>query len=64
MQEKTINQFIKELAAEKITGKFRATNGEMTFVGTIHPDGSVSKIRVRSAEESRRIIKEMLNDKR
>jgi hypothetical protein len=60
----TVNEFIKNMASQGFTGKFRATNGEHTFVGTINPDGSISKVRVQSAEESRAKIKEMFDDKR
>ena len=64
MQEKTVNQFIKEMAASGFTGSFVASNGEQTYKGKIHKDGRIEKIRLQTVDESRRKIREMLNDKR
>lgn len=64
MQAISVNEFINRMAQAGFTGSFRATNGEHTFRGTINPDGTVTKIKVQTAEESRAKIREMLNDKR
>jgi len=64
MQEKTVNQFIKEMAAAGFTGNFVATNNQQIYKGTINKDGTIKTVRVQTADESRRKIKEILNDKR
>lgn len=61
----SINEFIKNMAAAGFDGNFRATNGEYTFRGTINTDGTITKIKVQSSDESRQKIKEMyVNAKR
>lgn len=60
MQEKTVNQFIKEMAAAGFTGNFVATNNEQTYKGTINKDGTIKTVRVQTVDESRRKIKEIL----
>jgi hypothetical protein len=64
MQEKTVNQFIKEMDAAGITGNFVATNGEQTYKGTINKDGTIKTIKVQTVNESRRKIRELLNEQR
>lgn len=59
--EKSVNQFIKEMAEAGFDGSFRATNGEHTYRGTIG-DGKVSTIKVQSVAESQRKIREILGD--
>lgn len=61
MQQKSVNDFIKEMAAAGFDGTFRATNGEHTYRGTIG-DGKVSTIKVQSVAESQRKIRELLGD--
>lgn len=58
----TVNEFIKSMAAAGFDGSFRATNGEHTFRGTINKDGTISKLKVQSVNESRQKIKEMFGD--
>lgn len=58
----TVNEFIKSMAAAGFDGSFRATNGEHTFRGTINTDGTISKLKVQSVNESRQKIKEMFGD--
>lgn len=63
MQEKTINQFLKEMADVGFTFDYKATNGEVTFVGKCVKSGSEYKIthrRLQTVEESRAKIKEIL----
>ena len=60
----TVNEFVINMAKAGFTGTFRATNGDMTIRGTINPDGTIEKVKVRSVDESRRMIKEMFDDKR
>jgi len=55
----TVNEFIKNMAAAGFTGDFRASNDDAVFRGTIHEDGSISKVKVQSVEQSRKLIKEM-----
>ena len=57
---KTVNQFIKEMAAAGFTGNFVATNNEQTYKGTINKDGTIKTVRVQTVDESRRKIKEIL----
>ena len=57
----SVNEFINNMAEAGFTGNFRATNGEMTFRGTIYPDKSIKKYKVVSAAESRAKIKEMMD---
>lgn len=57
----TVNEFIKSMAAAGFDGSFRATNGEHTFRGTINTDGTISKLKVQSVNESRAKIKEMMD---
>lgn len=59
--KKSVNEFIKEMAAAGFDGSFRATNGEHTYRGTIG-DGKVSTIKVQSVAESQRKIRELLGD--
>jgi hypothetical protein len=56
----SVNEFIKNLAAAGFTGSFRASNDDAVFRGTINEDGSISKIKVQSIEQSRKFIKDML----
>ena len=63
MENKTINQFIKEMADAGFTFDYRASNGEVTFVGKCVKSGSeyvVTHRKVQTANESRSKIKEML----
>lgn len=63
MSDKTISEFLKEMAEAGFTFDYRATNGEMTFVGKCVKSGSEYKIthkRVQTVAESRAKIKEML----
>jgi hypothetical protein len=62
MQQKSVNEFIKNMAAAGFDGSFRATNGEHTYRGTIG-NGKVSTIKVQSVAESQRKIRELLGDK-
>ena len=57
----TVNEFIKDMAAAGFDGSFRATNGEHTYRGTIE-NGKVSTVKVQSAAESQRKIRELLGD--
>ena len=52
------------MAAAGFTGNFVATNNEQTYKGTINKDGTIKTVRVQTVDESRRKIKELLNDKR
>jgi len=60
MSEKTVNEFLKELAAEGFTGAFVATNGQQTYKGTINKDKTISIVKIQTVEESRRKIKDLL----
>jgi len=63
MSDKTISEFLKEMANAGFTFDYRATNGEMTFVGKCERSGSEYKItheRVQTVAESKAKIKEML----
>lgn len=63
MSDKTISEFLKEMADAGFTFDYRATNGEMTFVGKCVKSGSEYKIthkRVQTVAESRAKIKEIL----
>lgn len=63
MSDKTISEFLKEMAEAGFTFDYRATNGEMTFVGKCVKSGSEYKIthkKVQTVAESRAKIKEML----
>lgn len=63
MSDKTISEFLKEMAEAGFTFDYRATNGEMTFVGKCVKSGSEYKIthkRVQTVAESRAKIKEIL----
>lgn len=67
MQEKTINQFIKDMAEAGFDFQFRATNGEITFVGKCVRSGAdytITHRKLENAKESMRKIRDMLNDKR
>ena len=63
--EKSVNQFIKEMAAAwSDTDKmwyFRATNGEHTYRGSFYK-GEISKVKLQSVAESKRKIRELLGD--
>ena len=63
--EKSVNQFIKEMAQvwadTEQDWNFRATNGEHTYRGSFHK-GEISKIKVQSVAESQRKIREILGD--
>ena len=66
MEEKTISQFIKEMAEAGFAFDYKATNGDVTFVGKCVKSGSeyvVTHRRVKTADESRKQIKEIFNDK-
>ena len=63
MSDKTISEFLKEMAGAGFTFDYRATNGEMTFVGKCVKSGSEYKIthkRVQTVAESKAKIKEIL----
>jgi len=63
MSDKTISEFLKEMADAGFAFDYRATNGEMTFVGKCVKSGSEYKIthkRVQTVAESKAKIKEML----
>jgi hypothetical protein len=63
MSEKTISEFLKEMAAAGFTFDYRATNGEMTFVGKCIESGNeyiITHRRVQTVAESKAKIKEML----
>jgi len=63
MSDKTISEFLKEMADAGFTFDYRATNGEMTFVGKCVKSGSEYKIthkRVQTVAESKAKIKEIL----
>ncbi len=63
MSEKTISQFLKEMAEAGFTFDYRATNGEMTFVGKCEKSGSEYKIthrRLQTVAESKAKIKKIL----
>lgn len=57
----TINEFLKEMAAEGFTGDFRATNGVHTYRGFIDRDGTVKTKKVMTVAESREKINEIFN---
>jgi len=62
MENKTINQFIKEMADAGFTFDYRASNDEVTFVGKCVKSGSeyvVTHRKVQTADESRNKIKEI-----
>jgi hypothetical protein len=63
MSEKTISEFLKEMADAGFTFDYRATNGEMTFVGKCVKSGSeytITHRRVQTVAESKAKIKELL----
>ena len=63
MQEKTISQFLKEMADAGFTFDYKATNSEVSFVGKCVKSGSEYKIthrRLKTVEESKAKIKEIL----
>jgi len=57
---KTVNEFIKSLAANGLHGEFRATSEGVTYKGTIKEDGSITTIKVQTVAESQKKIKEIL----
>ena len=60
----TANEFIQSMADAGFDFTFRATNGEMTIVGVvIQEDGKpiIQKQKIRSADDSRAIIKAMFS---
>jgi hypothetical protein len=66
MSDKTINQFLKEMAQAGFTFDYRATNGEMTFVGKCVRSGAdytITHRKVENSKESMRKIRDILNDK-
>ena len=63
MSDKTISEFLKEMSDAGFTFDYRATNGEMTFVGKCVKSGSEYNIthrRLQTVAESRAKIKEIL----
>ena len=63
MSEKTVSQFLKEMAQAGFTFDYRATNGEMTFVGKCQKSGAdyvITHKKVQTVDESKRKIKEIL----
>lgn len=63
MSEKTVSQFLKEMAQAGFTFDYRATNGEMTFVGKCQKSGAdyvITHKRVQTVDESKRKIKDIL----
>lgn len=63
MSEKTVSQFLKEMAQAGFTFDYRATNGEMTFVGKCEKSGAnyvITHNKVQTVNESKRKIKEIL----
>ncbi len=63
MSEKTISEVLKEYADAEIDFDYRATNGEMTFVGKCEKVGDKYKLthrRVQTVAESKAKIKEIL----
>lgn len=58
--EMTVNKFLKSMAEAGFNGSFRATNGELTYRGTID-NGKISTVKVQTVAESRAKIGEILN---
>lgn len=56
----SVNEFIKSMAAAGFTGSFRASNGEQSYRGSIEDGGKISTIKVKTIEQSRAEIKDML----
>jgi hypothetical protein len=56
----SVNEFIKNMAAAGFTGSFRASNGEQSYRGSIEDGGKISTIKVKTIEQSRAEIKDML----
>ncbi len=56
----SVNEFIKSMAAAGFTGSFKATNGEQSYRGSIEDGGKISTIKVKTVEQSRAEIKDML----
>lgn len=59
MTEKTINEFLKEMAAEGFSFNFRATNGTDIFNGTCS-NGVLKVKRQLTAEQQKQRIAEIL----
>lgn len=62
MTEKTINEFLKEMAAEGFNFNFRATNGSDIFNGTCS-NGVLKVKRQLSQDEIKQKISEKLSSK-
>lgn len=62
MEEKTCNQWLQEMKAAGFYGTFRATNGDQVITGEIKKSGEVETVKVKTAEQSRREIKEMFKN--
>lgn len=60
MQQKSVNEFIKNMASAGFDGSFRATNGEQTFRGSVE-GGKISTVKVQTVAESRAKIGEILS---
>jgi len=60
-KEKTCSEWLKDMAKEGFTGKFRATNGEQVYTGEITKEGEIKSKRVQTKEESMAKIKSVLN---
>jgi len=56
----TCNEFLKAMAAEGFTGKFRATNDEMVISGEIKQGGEIQTVRHKSREENSAELKSIL----
>jgi len=60
-KEKSCSEWLKEMAKEGFTGKFKATNGEQTYTGEITKDGEIKSKRITTQSESMAKIRGMLN---
>ena len=58
-EEKTCNQWLKEMKAQGFYGTFRATNGDQVITGEIKKSGEVEKKQVKTSAQSRAEIKEL-----
>ena len=59
MEEKTCNQFIKEMKEAGFSFTYRATNGTQTFTGEVNANGESTVKAVKSSEQSRQEIKQL-----
>jgi len=60
-KEKLCSEWLKEMAKEGFTGKFKANNGEQTYTGEITKEGEIKSKRIITQSESMAKIKGMLN---